>query len=177
MRAFGIFIAVGGVSGLIFALIMDTSVSTGFGSVNNIGLMADRQNYMIASGVAIIVGVLFALFAPKDEQLIPASGMNTSVRGFTVADRACPECAEMIKPEARKCRFCGSEVVPLATKCEWCSQSAPAPNQPCSALSVDKLLSSKPDIKNRICTAEIDRRHAKSTSVEGWDQQLPPVQH
>ncbi|MCL4715458.1 MAG: hypothetical protein KJZ75_11155 [Hyphomonadaceae bacterium] len=26
--------------------------------------------------------------------------------------RKCPECAEMIRREARKCRFCGSEVTP-----------------------------------------------------------------
>lgn len=28
--------------------------------------------------------------------------------------RACPYCAEQIRPEATKCRFCGSEVQPLA---------------------------------------------------------------
>jgi hypothetical protein len=60
-----------GTMGIIFALNMDTSVEVpvqhilgetiGGGRVNNIGLMQDRQNYLIGSGIAFIGGLILAV--------------------------------------------------------------------------------------------------------------------
>lgn len=172
MRGFGIIVAIGGVIGLMFALAMDTSVSTGYGSVNNIGLMADRQNYMVISGIAIIAGILLALFGPETTpvEASHASGETPVV----VPDRACPHCAEIIKAEARKCRYCGSEVEPTATKCDWCVQSAPAPHKPCSHFSPDERTQALADVQNLICKSAMENRGSVN---EPWDGKLPPIQH
>lgn len=59
MRNAGGWIATFGVIGAVIALFMDVSVSDGSGGyVNNIGLMSDRQNYLIVAGLAILVGVI-----------------------------------------------------------------------------------------------------------------------
>lgn len=65
MCGLGIALLVLGALGLMFALSMDTSVSAGFfGRVNNIGLMNDKQNYIIAA-VVLIAGLLMAVLGVK----------------------------------------------------------------------------------------------------------------
>ena len=72
----GSLFAVIGMIGLIyFFLIFDTSVPVptstimgetyGGGRVNNLGLMSDRQNGMIFSGIFLIVGVVFYALGKK----------------------------------------------------------------------------------------------------------------
>jgi hypothetical protein len=47
---------------------MDTSVETGFGRVNNIGLMQEKQNYLIVSGVLAVLGIILMVAAkPKQK--------------------------------------------------------------------------------------------------------------
>ncbi len=58
MRNLGITLLILGSVGALVALNLDTSVSTGFGQVNNIGLMNDRQNYLIASCFIALIGVI-----------------------------------------------------------------------------------------------------------------------
>ncbi len=105
MRGFGIFVLVLGVLAIIGAMAMDVSVSSGIGRVNNIGLMAERQNYTIIGGVLLVVGMIMAI----------AGGRG----GAQVVDnsdyRACPMCAEDIKRAAIKCKHCGADVVSLNT--------------------------------------------------------------
>lgn len=60
MRSFGFIAVIIGVMMLIGALVMDVSVPAGLGRVNNIGLMAERQNYTIIGGILLIVGILMA---------------------------------------------------------------------------------------------------------------------
>ena len=54
---FGKWVIGAGVLLLVYALSMDVSVSSGFGRVNNIGLMNDRQNYLIIAGIMILAGI------------------------------------------------------------------------------------------------------------------------
>lgn len=103
MRKFGIIAIVVGIILTISALGMDVSVATGMGGrVNNLGLMADRQNYTILGGLIVIVGVLMAIFGGKSQ----GSAVSKD-------ERQCPFCAEMIKMQAIKCKHCGSDVEPV----------------------------------------------------------------
>lgn len=45
----------------IGVLFMDTSVDTGYGRVNNIGLMKDQQNYLMVCGVLAVVGAILLI--------------------------------------------------------------------------------------------------------------------
>ena len=104
MRAFGIIAVAIGALMLIGALVMDVSVPAGLGRVNNLGLMAERQNYTIIGGILLIVGILMAR---KSGDQAPAEASSDT--------RPCPACAELIKNAATKCRFCGEavEAVPM----------------------------------------------------------------
>lgn len=61
MNAVSLIFAVLGTIGMIFALSMDTTVTTDFGArVHNIGLVSDRQTYSLVSGFMLLVSaVLF----------------------------------------------------------------------------------------------------------------------
>jgi hypothetical protein len=82
----------------VYAFFMDTSVSvSGFSQrINNIGLMADKQNYLVVAGILIIAGAIMRVSKKKkdenyeDQELI----------------KKCPQCAEGVKMEAKICRFC-----------------------------------------------------------------------
>ncbi|MND50219.1 hypothetical protein D3C81_1368010 [compost metagenome] len=107
MRALGIIAAVIGALMLFGALVMDVSVPSGLGRVNNLGLMAERQNYTIIGGILLIAGILMAMRSSR--------GNNDKVAAPLGDTRACPQCAEQIKLAAVKCRFCGAEVEAVAT--------------------------------------------------------------
>lgn len=100
-KTLGTTLIVVGLIGAVLSLMVDTTVDTGFGRVNNIGLIKDQQNYLILSSVAIVAGIAFLLLGG-------ATAQTTSD-----ASRACPQCAEIIKKAALKCRFCGAEVDPI----------------------------------------------------------------
>ena len=106
-RQVGILLLVLGGGGLLFSLNMETSVSTDFGRVNNIGLMKDQQNYLLLSAVAAISGLLLFIFSGHGQASSVLSGDATGNL------RACPTCAESIKAQAIKCRFCGADVEPM----------------------------------------------------------------
>lgn len=71
-KTFGFLALLLGVLGIIWTLNVDVSVEVpvhyiggqaiGGGRVNNIGLMQERQNYMLLSGLLALVGVLLAVF-------------------------------------------------------------------------------------------------------------------
>ncbi len=117
MKHFGIGLIVAAIVFAISAFQMDTTVESGgetFGSgefeltvpksrVHNIGLMEERRNYLLGSGLAALAGVLllgFGSLSPK-----PSAG----------AERTCPYCAEQIKRDARICRFCNRDLAALET--------------------------------------------------------------
>ena len=104
MRGFGYLVLVLGVLGLIAALNMDVSVSSGFSRVNNLGLMAERQNYTIVAGLAVLVGLIMVVFGRS------GSATTASTVSTEYDTRPCPLCAETIKRAAVKCKHCGSDI-------------------------------------------------------------------
>lgn len=109
MRGFGYLVLVLGVVGLIAALNMDVSVSSGFSRVNNLGLMAERQNYTIVAGLAVLVGLIMVVFGRVGSANSAAASASTEYD-----TRPCPLCAETIKRAAVKCKHCGSDIDALA---------------------------------------------------------------
>jgi hypothetical protein len=77
---------------------MDTTVSTSGGDrVHNIGLMNDRQNYLIVSGMVAIAGILFLGFGELIEQRRPKGPR-------------CPMCNGIISGTPQLCQHCRSRL-------------------------------------------------------------------
>lgn len=99
MKGLGWVVLIVGVIWTLVAINMDVSVATGYGTrVNNIGLMASKQNHIILGAFIILCGLLMAIFGSR----------NTPVESSQVK---CPFCAELISNEAVKCKHCGSDVI------------------------------------------------------------------
>ncbi|AFJ47132.1 zinc ribbon domain-containing protein [Shimwellia blattae] len=80
---------------LIYSLNMDVTVYTALGrSVNNIGLIAQRQIFIIVGCTLLIIGVL---------AYIAAIFIGNSYRGVEI----CPACVEKVKATAVVCKHCG----------------------------------------------------------------------
>lgn len=109
MKVLGIFLVVVGLLWAIVASNMDVTVGTGYGAVNNIGLMDVRRNNLLFAGLAVLVGAVFIGFGFISQQ--------SSVE-HNSALRACPYCAEAIMREAIVCKHCGKDVQPEVTKPE-----------------------------------------------------------
>ena len=52
------------------------------------------------------IGIVIALLMGRDHKQIAKQALQSG------SMRKCPQCAELIQPEARKCRYCGSDVIP-----------------------------------------------------------------
>ena len=66
MKKIGIILVGIGSLLLITSLFMDTSVSSEFGRVNNIGLMQRQQNLLLVASLLVLVGVLLVGFSMKN---------------------------------------------------------------------------------------------------------------
>lgn len=107
MRGFGILAIIVGVIVVFGAMAMDVSVSTGMGGrVNNIGLMAQQQNFIIVGGLITLGGILLMLFGSKKQ----VSAQQLASTWEAKDSRPCPFCAEPIKHAAIKCKHCGADV-------------------------------------------------------------------
>lgn len=105
MKNFGIFLLVVGMLALLIAFNMDVSVATSYGGrVNNFGLMAQRQNYILLSCLIIVCSILMIAFGGRKQQ--PQNHISVE----NVLYVKCPYCAEDIHPEAIKCKHCGSDL-------------------------------------------------------------------
>lgn len=94
----GLIILLVGIIALMATLFMDTSVSVNADTrVHNIGLMQRQQNFLIISGLLIVIGIALAIF----------SFINS---GSPENTKKCPYCAELINEDAIKCKFCGSNL-------------------------------------------------------------------
>ncbi|MBI6548621.1 hypothetical protein [Xenorhabdus lircayensis] len=101
MKNFGFFLLVIGVIAIFVSLNMDVSVATGYGGrVNNIGLVAQRQNFLLISCFVALCGLLLTIFGGRKS--LNGDSKNNQIK--------CPFCAELINIEALKCKHCGSEV-------------------------------------------------------------------
>ncbi len=104
MRNAGFFILTVGIIWLLVALNMDTSIATGYGGrVNNIGLMASKQNHIVIGGLITLCGLLISIFCKPNQS-------------YTMVK--CPFCAEVINRDAVKCKHCGSDVSEFTKKIE-----------------------------------------------------------
>lgn len=94
MKGLGIFLLIVGIVGAVASFSMDVTVATGYGGrVNNIGLMASKQNYILISCFVILCGFLAVIFGKKRQETIK-----------------CPFCAELVNSAAIKCKHCGSNI-------------------------------------------------------------------
>ena len=96
MRVLGVLLFLGGLLGLWIAFAMDTTVATEFGRVHNIGLMSQRTNYLIVSGIITLVGVLLLGFGEVIYQRTPKT--------------RCPACNGGIEGQPKLCQHCQSEI-------------------------------------------------------------------
>ena len=65
LRIVGMLLLLGGIGAFAYYFNAGTSVDTPYGAVNNIGLMADRQNGLNLSYAGMGVGFLLVLFGGK----------------------------------------------------------------------------------------------------------------
>lgn len=115
MRKIGIITLVIGILGLMATLGVDTTVETrGSERVHNIGLMNAQQNILLVFIAVAVAGVVI-LVSNRKTQSLPSS-INQQAIDKDQSDRACPFCAELIKPQAILCRYCNRDVAPLAPR-------------------------------------------------------------
>lgn len=106
MGRMGRMMLIGGLILLVIVFNFDTTVGLeGGGRVNNIGLMSEKQNYLIVSIAIVFVGIVLLLLGRAEAK----KSLLQSQRQV----RACPFCAEEILVQAIVCRHCNREVEPL----------------------------------------------------------------
>ena len=96
-----------GVMAILASMLMDASVETKAGGrVMNIGLMNDKQNFLIVSGVILLAGIILNVSRKKEKDQPFSHKSDTAEADDT---KKCSFCAETIKKDARVCRFCGND--------------------------------------------------------------------
>lgn len=105
MKGFGWILLVVGIIAAFAAFNMDVSVSTSYGNrVNNIGLMAQRQNFVLISCFIMLCGLLMVIFGGRKK---PDNNYVISKDSIYIK---CPYCAEDVHPDAIKCKHCNSDI-------------------------------------------------------------------
>lgn len=84
---------------LLIAFNMDTSVESGYGRVNNIGLLSKQTNYMTVGALLFIAGLIINATKNKTTSITDGDEIK------------CPFCAESIKKEAIICKHCKSKII------------------------------------------------------------------
>ena len=109
MKKIGILVLVIGMISLIATLGIDTSVASGSSRVHNIGLMNDKQNFLLISIAILIIGVVFLAVGGRnvESHMAPVHPLHLHEN---LSSRTCPFCAENIKFQAIICRYCGRDI-------------------------------------------------------------------
>lgn len=111
MKKIGILVLVIGLIGLIATLGVDTSVASSYGKrVHNIGLMNEKQNFLLVFVTMTIIGAILWALGNRDTNFLSESPI-ASTRDM----RKCPSCAELVRAEAVRCRFCQQELSPISS--------------------------------------------------------------
>ena len=119
MREFGYCLLVVGILWLIVAFNMETSVATS-GSiylpsrVENIGLIARRENHMYVAGLLIVISTLLVIFGSNKHAVISPARAENAREG--AAERA---------PTEKVCVACKSSIPHDATRCKYCTEKQP----------------------------------------------------
>ena len=113
MKILGFILLIVGIILGVVALNMDTTVASSslmgsYRRVHNIGLMNDRQNYLIFSGIISLMGLILLLFGRKSQ--------NKNEEGSYLDFKKCSQCAEKVKAEAKICRYCNYTFLENATQ-------------------------------------------------------------
>lgn len=161
MKRMGWILLIVGVIFFSFSLFMDTTVSVGFsGRVNNIGLMNDKQNYLMVSIAIIFIGIFILAF----ERFESRRAEFQSKRQI----RACPYCAEEILVQAVMCKHCNCSVEPITI----------LDREPSIVISESHVAEQENTVDEIINTV---RDSTKSLSIKvseynfrPWMKQLPP---
>lgn len=94
MKEFGYVFLIAGLILGIYALTMDTSVSVDYlngnsyglpARVNNLGLMSDRQNYLIFSGILVILGTVLTLSTTKNVKANEVENSRNKVTASSIS--------------------------------------------------------------------------------------------
>ena len=116
-KRIGLLVFFAGMIGLLIGLNLDTTVATygpGTGRVHNIGLLNEKQNFLLVSALLSLVGIiLFAIGKTRGFSFSPAD--KEDLKPTQSAERDCPFCAETIKAKAVLCRYCGNNIDPAPT--------------------------------------------------------------
>ena len=108
-----------GIVALLASLGMNTSVpSAGGGRIHNIGLMNEKQNYLIVSGIVLLIGVLLNI--SNRRKTAPHADRSTDIVDYAETKKMrnspspifnyCPHCNAMIDEKWSHCQSCGGEI-------------------------------------------------------------------
>lgn len=138
MKGTGIFLIIVGGLGLLFGLVADTSVPSGIGRIENLGLLSRHSTSQIVSAILFSTGcILIGLASVRDAvnrvgpqivanmsraplhtagnasppRPVPPTRSTSQPASSAVGDtKTCPRCYALVSADTTKCMRCGVEL-------------------------------------------------------------------